>query len=162
MSVEDESFASLLILVEPRPRAEPFEPSPQSRPYLPLSGFIEPEELFAGTRNHPLADSSSFSSPEQSQKPKQQAPQRQKIDNINKEIDATKYVLNKNIEMITERGERLEHLDQRTRTAQSFKTQAAATRRKMWWKNMKWTICIGVLVVIIIAGAVGGAVKGTQ
>ncbi|TYJ51809.1 hypothetical protein B9479_007604 [Cryptococcus floricola] len=147
-------------------QAEPFEPSPQSLPYRPLSGSIAREELFAGTRNHPLADSSSSSSPEQSQKPKQNDPQRQKIDDINKEIDATKDVLNKNIEMITERGERLEHLDQRTQalgiSSQSFKTQAAATRRQMWWKNMKWTICIGVLVLIIIAGAVGGAIKGTQ
>ncbi|ODO03647.1 hypothetical protein L198_02498 [Cryptococcus wingfieldii CBS 7118] len=121
--------------------AEPFEPSPQSRPYRPLSGSIVHEELFAGTRNHPLADSSSSSSPEQSQKPEAHDPQRKKIDDINKEIDATKNVLNKNIEMITERGERLEHLDQRTQalgiSSQSFKTQAAVTRRKMWWKNMK-------------------------
>ncbi|WVQ80098.1 hypothetical protein IAT38_002199 [Cryptococcus sp. DSM 104549] len=92
--------------------------------------------------------------------------QRAKIDGINAEIAATKDVLHKNIEMITERGETLDHLDQRTHDlsihAQTFKSQAQSTRRKFWWKNMKWTIAIGVLIVIIIGGIIGGAIKGSH
>ena len=46
----------------------------------------------------------------------------------------------------------------------------------MWWKNAKvsrahwfrrlrpaqWTMCLGVLVLVIIAGAVGGGIKGNE
>ncbi|QPK66931.1 hypothetical protein CNBG_10113 [Cryptococcus deuterogattii R265] len=93
-------------------------------------------------------------------------PQRAKITSINAQLEETQSILHKNIEPLTERGERLEHLDQRSHDlsihARTFKTQATATRRKFWWKNMKWMIAIGVLLVIIIGGIVASAIKASH
>ncbi|WVQ69593.1 uncharacterized protein L199_007813 [Kwoniella botswanensis] len=93
-------------------------------------------------------------------------PQRARLDAIHAEVDATKNILHKNIEGMVERGERLDHLQDRTEeltvSARTFNTAARRTNRAMWWKNMKWTIAICVLVIIIIAGIIGGAVGGSK
>ncbi|WWD08289.1 hypothetical protein V865_006400 [Kwoniella europaea PYCC6329] len=93
-------------------------------------------------------------------------PQRARLDAIHAEVDATKNILHKNIEGMVERGERLNHLQDRTEeltvSARTFNTTARKTNRAMWWKNMKWTIAICVLVIIIIAGIIGGAVGGSK
>ncbi|WRT64485.1 uncharacterized protein IL334_001417 [Kwoniella shivajii] len=95
-------------------------------------------------------------------------PNRQKktIEEINKEIDETKDILHHNIESVLERGQRLDQLDEQTHqlsiSSNTFDQTARKTNRKMWWKNQKWTIAICVLVLVILAGVIGGAIKGSE
>lgn len=55
--------------------------------------------------------------PNQQGKQGQLDPQGAKITSIDTQLQETKSILQRNIESLTERGERLEHLDQRTRTS---------------------------------------------
>ncbi|WWC59762.1 uncharacterized protein I303_102324 [Kwoniella dejecticola CBS 10117] len=84
---------------------------------------------------------------------------------IQDQLDSTKQVLVDNIDKINERGQRLDHLEQQTQDlsiqSRTFNQTAKRTNRMMWWKNKKWTIAICALVLIILAGIIGGAVKGS-
>ena len=63
--------------------------------------------------------------------------------------------MTENVVRIMERGNRLEDLDSRTEalhaSSQSFQTTARQVQRKMCLKNLKWTIILGVVVLLIIA-----------
>jgi vesicle-associated membrane protein 4 len=63
-----------------------------------------------------------------------------------------------NINKVSERGERLDSLQDKTdnlqRSAQGFRRGANRVRKAMWWKDMKMRICLGVLIVIIIIAIV--------
>ncbi|OCF39262.1 hypothetical protein I317_06931 [Kwoniella heveanensis CBS 569] len=161
--------------------SEPYDPSPRDTSFYPSrqhsgGGAVvlparqgrrnsasqpqpQPQSLStSGTRHPPLS-----SDELQSHGPD---PQRTKIEAINAELDRTKNILHHNIESIVERGQRLDHLDQQTQalsvSAQTFNTQAAKTRRQFWWKDKKWTIIIAFVLILIICGIVGGAVKGSE
>lgn len=60
-----------------------------------------------------------------------------------------------NVVRIMERGERLDDLDTRTEalhaSSQNFQTTARQVHRKMWFKNLKWTIIMGVVILLVIA-----------
>jgi hypothetical protein len=60
-----------------------------------------------------------------------------------------------NINKVSERGERLDSLQDKTdnlqRSAQGFRRGANRVRKAMWWKDMKMRMCIiGVIVAIIL------------
>lgn len=128
--------------------AEPYSPSVPPPTYSygrPQSGNLSQdskarEELF-GQGSQGIQTQVQVNDPNQQGKQGQLDPQGAKITSINTQLQETKSILQRNIESLTERGERLEHLDQRTHDlsihAQTFKTQATITRRKFWWKNMK-------------------------
>lgn len=60
--------------------------------------------------------------------------------------------MTKNIDAVLSRGERIELLvdktDQMSAQARAFRKRTVVLRRKMWWKNVKVLIAIGVSVVV--------------
>jgi len=74
---------------------------------------------------------------------------------IQREIDQTKDIMNKNIEQMQARGENLDALADKTEnlsvSAQGFRRGANRVRKQMWWKDMKMRmIIIGGLVVVVL------------
>nr|ODO04332.1 hypothetical protein L204_00690 [Cryptococcus depauperatus CBS 7855] len=157
--------------------SEPYEPAPQAQSYSgrPLSGNLVKDAI---PKSQPQTQSYSgllpagnltkdeFSRSQPQSAPEEKNPQKQKIDDINIKLQETKDALQDNIQSLIERGERIEHLEEHSQklgvSAKTFKTQAAQTRRKFWWKNKKWTIALIVLGIIIVGGIIGGAVKGSK
>jgi len=75
---------------------------------------------------------------------------------IQQEIDATVGVMKDNLVKITERGERLDALQDKTDnlavSAQGFRRGANRVRKAMWWKDMKMRLIIiaGLVILVII------------
>lgn len=61
-----------------------------------------------------------------------------------------------NIRMVSERGDRLENLQDKTdnlaHSAQGFHRGANRVRKVMWWKDMKMRVCliIGIIILLIV------------
>ncbi|CAG8950083.1 hypothetical protein HYFRA_00008317 [Hymenoscyphus fraxineus] len=78
------------------------------------------------------------------------------------QIDDTVGVMRENINKVSQRGERLDSLQDKTDnlavSAQGFRRGANRVRKQMWWKDMKMRMCliagIVILLVIIIVPAV--------
>jgi len=74
------------------------------------------------------------------------------------EIDSTVGIMRDNINKVSERGERLDSLQDKTdnlqRSAQGFRRGANRVRKAMWWKDMKMRMIIIAVVVIIIVIAI--------
>jgi len=71
------------------------------------------------------------------------------------EIDSTVGIMRDNINKVSERGERLDSLQDKTdnlqRSAQGFRRGANRVRKAMWWKDMKMRMCIiGAIIAIIL------------
>ncbi|KAI9737864.1 MAG: SNAP receptor, synaptobrevin [Cirrosporium novae-zelandiae] len=72
------------------------------------------------------------------------------------QIDDTVGVMRENINKVSQRGERLDSLQDKTDnlavSAQGFRRGANRVRKQMWWKDMKmrmWLI-IGIIVLLIV------------
>jgi len=74
------------------------------------------------------------------------------------EIDSTVGIMRDNINKVSERGEHLDSLQDKTdnlqRSAQGFRRGANRVRKAMWWKDMKMRMIIIAVVVIIIVIAI--------
>lgn len=78
------------------------------------------------------------------------------------QIDDTVGVMRENINKVSQRGERLDSLQDKTDnlavSAQGFRRGANRVRKQMWWKDMKMRMCliagIIILLVVIIVPAV--------
>jgi len=74
------------------------------------------------------------------------------------EIDSTVGIMRDNINKVSERGERLDSLQDKTdnlqRSAQGFRRGANRVRKAMWWKDMKMRMIIIAVVVVIIIIAI--------
>ncbi|KAG2164652.1 vesicle-associated membrane protein 4 [Aureobasidium pullulans] len=72
------------------------------------------------------------------------------------EIDSTVNVMRNNINKVSERGERLDSLQDKTDnlavSAQGFRRGANRVRKQMWWKDMKMRMCliIGIIILLVI------------
>ncbi|ROV91638.1 hypothetical protein VSDG_07911 [Cytospora chrysosperma] len=72
------------------------------------------------------------------------------------EIDSTVGVMQKNIDLVVNRGQRLDNLQDKTdnlaQSAQGFRRGANRVRKQMWWKDMKMRMCLilGVIILILI------------
>merc|ERR1711893_495050 len=73
-------------------------------------------------------------------------------------------VMQDNVAKVIQRGDNLEDLSSRADSMQmsvrEFQAQGTAIRKKMWWKNMKMMIAIGVVVAIIVLIIVLSTVLG--
>ncbi|KAK4550822.1 hypothetical protein LTR36_000402 [Oleoguttula mirabilis] len=84
---------------------------------------------------------------------------------LNEEIDDVVLQMKDNLKKTSERGERLDDLQDKTDAlatqANGFRRGANRVRKQMWWKDMKMRMCIIVgiivLLVVIIAPSVYAA-----
>ncbi|KAM3512170.1 hypothetical protein MY11210_004158 [Beauveria gryllotalpidicola] len=71
------------------------------------------------------------------------------------QIDDTVGVMRDNINKVSQRGERLDALQDKTDnlavSAQGFRRGANRVRKQMWWKDMKMRMCIIIGVIILLA-----------
>lgn len=72
------------------------------------------------------------------------------------EIDSTVNVMRNNINKVSERGERLDSLQDKTDnlavSAQGFRRGANRVRKQMWWKDMKMRMCliVGIILLLVV------------
>lgn len=72
------------------------------------------------------------------------------------QIDDTVGVMRENINKVSQRGERLDSLQDKTDnlavSAQGFRRGANRVRKQMWWKDVKmriWLI-VGIIIVLLV------------
>ncbi|KAJ2959094.1 hypothetical protein NQZ79_g5383 [Umbelopsis isabellina] len=84
---------------------------------------------------------------------------------VQQQVDEVVNIMQDNIDKVMQRGERLDDLRGKTEdlqaTAGHFRRGANQVRKRMWWKDLKWKIIIGVTVLVILAIIIGSIV-GTQ
>lgn len=80
----------------------------------------------------------------------------QRTQALQAQIDDTVGVMRENINKVSQRGERLDALQDKTDnlavSAQGFRRGANRVRKQMWWKDMKMRMCliIGIIILLII------------
>ncbi|CAB3409593.1 unnamed protein product [Caenorhabditis bovis] len=83
------------------------------------------------------------------------SPQELRINSLRAQVDDVRNVMADNVERIMERGERLENIAQRTEqlqsSATSFKSTARRVQRRFCQKNAKYTVCVILTLIIVIA-----------
>ncbi|KAL7419042.1 tyrosyl-tRNA synthetase [Cryptotrichosporon argae] len=134
--------------------SEPFDPPVPAR----QGPWTAPPERAPYAQGVPHGLSAAQGGPESAAKD-----QKAKIAETQREIELVKDQLGRNIVAIQERGERLDHLTERTDhlrdQSKLFNSTSGSVRRKMWWKNMKWTILIALLVICVLGSIIGGVVR---
>ncbi|TVY55874.1 Synaptobrevin-like protein [Lachnellula cervina] len=107
---------------------------PQYDPYIPNSG-------------HPAAGGATAAAPQ---------PGTQRTAALQAQIDDTVGVMRENINKVSQRGERLDSLQDKTDnlavSAQGFRRGANRVRKQMWWKDMKMRMCLiaGIIILLIV------------
>ncbi|EAW08811.1 SNAP receptor SNC2 [Aspergillus clavatus NRRL 1] len=73
---------------------------------------------------------------------------------IDKKIQETVDTMRSNIFKVSERGERLDSLQDKTDnlavSAQGFRRGANRVRKQMWWKDMKMRVCLVICVILLL------------
>lgn len=82
------------------------------------------------------------------------APSKNKVQDLQDQVDGVKRVMTDNVERILARGERLDDLMDKTSElqdgAQHFKQTSQKVARSYWWKNVKLVVVIVVVVLVIV------------
>ena len=77
-----------------------------------------------------------------------QAGKEDAIGNVQSEIEDVKGIMTQNIERVLERGERIDLLVDKTDRlgvgAHDFRVRSRGLRRRMWWKNVKLMVLLGM------------------
>jgi len=77
-----------------------------------------------------------------------------KISRIKDSLDSTKNIMVQNIETVLNRGEKLEVLVEKAEdlndTSMTFRDSARTLKNQMFWKNVKWTLLLVFVVLVII------------
>ncbi|KAM7205325.1 putative synaptobrevin protein [Rhypophila sp. PSN 637] len=85
---------------------------------------------------------------------------------LQEQIDSTVHVMKENINKVSQRGEHLDSLQDKTDnlavSAQGFRRGANRVRKQMWWKDMKMRMCLIAGVIILILVIVIPAVVATR
>lgn len=78
----------------------------------------------------------------------------EKVRQVQRQVGEVVGVMQNNIEKVLDRGERLEDLQDKSEnladTATDFNVRARRLQKRMWWKQMKMKICIGISLLLII------------
>ncbi|KAI9725764.1 MAG: SNAP receptor, synaptobrevin [Chrysothrix sp. TS-e1954] len=80
----------------------------------------------------------------------------QRTAQLQAQIDDTVGVMRENINKVSQRGERLDSLQDKTDnlavSAQGFRRGANRVRKQMWWKDMRMRMCIivGIILLLIV------------
>ena len=79
-----------------------------------------------------------------------QAGKEDAIGNVQNEIENVRGIMTENIERVLERGERIDLLVDKTDRlgvgAHDFRVRSRGLRRRMWWKNVKLMVLLGISV----------------
>ncbi|KAH9889237.1 synaptobrevin-domain-containing protein [Xylariomycetidae sp. FL2044] len=85
---------------------------------------------------------------------------------LQRQIDDTVGVMRQNMAKVSERGERLDSLQDKTDnlavSAQGFRRGANRVRKQMWWKDMKMRMCLIVGIIILLVIIIVPAVVATR
>ncbi|KAH8886813.1 synaptobrevin [Thozetella sp. PMI_491] len=85
---------------------------------------------------------------------------------LQSQIDDTVGIMRDNINKVSQRGERLDALQDKTDnlavSAQGFRRGANRVRKQMWWKDMKMRMCLIAGIIILILVIVVPAVVATR
>jgi len=96
----------------------------------------------------------------------QAAPGNQRTAALQAQIDDTVGVMRENINKVSQRGERLDSLQDKTDnlavSAQGFRRGANKVRKAMWWKDMKMRMCLIVGIIILLLIIIIPAVVATK
>jgi len=95
----------------------------------------------------------------------QQIAAQKRLQQTQAQVDEVVDIMRTNVEKVLERDQKLSELDDRAdalqQGASQFEQQAGKLKRKMWWKNLKMMIIMGVigliLLIIIVVWATGGS-----
>jgi len=93
-----------------------------------------------------------------------------RLQTLNNQVSEVKSILTQNIEKVLERGERLDDLMAKTEDLEAgalqFRTTGRRVARKMWWKNIKMMLILGIVVggilLLIILLATGVIPTGSS
>lgn len=75
--------------------------------------------------------------------------------------------MRENINKVSQRGERLDSLQDKTDnlavSAQGFRRGANRVRKQMWWKDMKMRMCIiaGIIILLVVIIVPAGMFEST-
>lgn len=87
------------------------------------------------------------------------APPSDSLASARREVDSVRDIMSQNIENVLERGERIDLLVDKTDrlggSAHDFRMRSRGLRRRMWWKNMKLMVLLGVVVIFLLYLFVG-------
>uniref|UniRef100_A0A914I837 V-SNARE coiled-coil homology domain-containing protein n=1 Tax=Globodera rostochiensis TaxID=31243 RepID=A0A914I837_GLORO len=76
------------------------------------------------------------------------------LDQVQQQVNEVRTVMAQNVNRVLERGERLEHLDNRSQalqeSSQSFTHTSHRVQRFMCMQSMKWTIIFGVFLSVML------------
>ncbi|KAJ5194556.1 uncharacterized protein N7498_007994 [Penicillium cinerascens] len=82
------------------------------------------------------------------------APPADSLATARREIDSVRDIMTENIERVLERGERIDLLVDKTDrlggSAHDFRIRSRGLRRRMWWKNIKLMVLLGVVVIFLL------------
>ncbi|KAG9238628.1 synaptobrevin [Amylocarpus encephaloides] len=96
----------------------------------------------------------------------QQPPGNQRTAALQAQIDDTVGVMRENINKVSQRGERLDSLQDKTDnlavSAQGFRRGANRVRKQMWWKDMKMRMCLIIGIIILLVVIIVPAVVATN
>ncbi|PVH89030.1 snare protein-like protein Snc2 [Cadophora sp. DSE1049] len=94
------------------------------------------------------------------------APGNQRTAALQAQIDDTVGVMRENINKVSQRGERLDSLQDKTDnlavSAQGFRRGANRVRKQMWWKDMKMRMCLIIGIIILLIVIIVPAVVATK
>ncbi|KAJ5263347.1 Synaptobrevin [Penicillium angulare] len=90
----------------------------------------------------------------------------QRTAQLQAQIDDTVGVMRENINKVSQRGERLDSLQDKTDnlavSAQGFRRGANRVRKQMWWKDMKMRVCLVICVIILLVVIIVPSVLATK
>lgn len=79
-----------------------------------------------------------------------------KTQQVQSQVDEIKGIMQENIKKVVERGESMEQIESKTNelheSSQQFQKKTTQVKKKMWWKNMKYSILIIVVLLILVMG----------
>ncbi|CAG8016226.1 unnamed protein product [Penicillium salamii] len=82
------------------------------------------------------------------------------------QIDDTVGVMRENINKVSQRGENLDSLQDKTDnlavSAQGFRRGANRVRKDMWWKDMKMRVCLVICVIVLLIVIIVPSVVATR
>lgn len=77
-----------------------------------------------------------------------------RLQNAQAQVDEVVGIMRVNVEKVLERDQKLSELDNRAdalqQGASQFEQQAGRLKRKMWWKNVKMMIIMGVIGATVL------------